>query len=381
MMNHNLKPILIFWETTKACKLKCKHCRAEAILEPLPDELTTEEAYKLIDDIKRFGKPYPVLIFTGGDPLMRPDIIDIAKHGYQQGIPLGIAPAVTELLNDQIMDDLLRYGVKYVSISLDGGRPDTHDYVRGVEGHLVTTIHVLKKLIKKDLKVQINTLAAKDTVRDFPHIVKIMKDLGISVWEIFFLIHVGRGVEVSDLSPQEYEDVNHFLYEVTRYGIEVRTVEAPFYRRIVLWRRNDPYDKQKIDIRYIRTRYGLGNLYEELTRKLLDLLGQPYNEPNPRIPTTRDGKGIIFVAYNGDVYPSGFAPYKLGNVRKASLVRIYRGNRVLKMIRETMFRGKCGYCEYKDICGGSRARAYAENGDILGEDPACTYNPPKTIFA
>jgi len=373
MLDYNEKPILIFWEATKACMLRCRHCRAEAILNPLPDELSTDEALGLIDMITCFEKPYPVLIITGGDPLMRKDLFEVIGYAADKDIPLGIAPAVTELLNDKTMDKLIEYNVRYISISLDGGMPDTHDMIRGVKGNFHMTIEILKKLVKREFKVQVNTLACKETVNDLPYIVKILKDLDINIWEVFFLIKVGRGIEVGDLTPEEYEDVNNFLYEVSRYGIEVRTVEAPFYRRIAKWRIEDKYDYNKLDVKYIMRKYRLGELYEELVKKLIGLLGYPQNPPKPHIPSTRDGKGIIFVSYNGDIYPSGFAPYRLGNIRIDDLVEVYRNNPILIRIRKGDFKGKCGKCEFKDLCGGSRARAYAEYRDVLHEDPACTY--------
>lgn len=376
MFDYNKKPILIFWEATKACMLKCRHCRAEAILNPLPGELSTEEAKRLMDMIIGFGKPYPVLIITGGDPLMRKDLFEVIEYARKLDIPTGIAPAVTELLNDETMDRLIEYGVKYVSISLDGGKPDTHDGIRGIEGHFHITIDTLEKLVKKKFKVQVNTLACRETVDDLPYVVKILKDLGINIWEVFFLIRVGRGIEIEDLTPDEYEDVNHFLYEVSRYGFEVRTVEAPFYRRIARWRLNDNYDRNRLDIEYVKRKYGLGELYERLVNKLIELLGYQKNPPKPHIPSTRDGKGIIFISYNGDIHPSGFAPYRLGNIKKNDLVDVYRNNPILIKIRKGEFAGRCGRCEFRDLCGGSRARAYAEYRDILGEDPACIYNPP-----
>jgi len=375
MIDYNERPILIFWETTRACKLKCRHCRAEAILNPLPDELSTEDAFKLIDMIKGFGRPYPVLILTGGDPIMREDLFEIIRYAKESDIPLGIAPAVSDLLTEDRIKELWDADVKYVSISLDGASPEVHDYIRGIEGNFNETIKVIKILTKYGFKVQINTLVSKETVYELPYIAKIMKEYGINIWELFFLIKVGRGIDIMDLTPNEYEDVINFLYEASRYGFEVRTVEAPFYRRIVIWRREDDCDRKTIDVNYVKEKYRLGKLYEDLTKNLIEVLGEPYNEPNPRLAETRDGKGVIFIAYNGDVYPSGFAPYKLGNIKTNNLVNIYRENNILRKIRSGEFNGRCRYCRFKDICGGSRARAYAEHGDILGEDPACIYNP------
>ncbi len=375
MNRYDNKPILIFWESTKACKLKCKHCRAEAILKALPGELKTDEAMEFISSIKGFEKPYPVLIITGGDPLMRNDLFEIITYAYKIGIHVGLAPSVTELLNDDTILRLKKLNVNYISISLDGGRAEVHDSIRGVEGHFRETLEKLEKLVSGGFKIQVNTLVAKENVLELPYIVKILYDLGIKIWEVFFLIKVGRGVSIEDLTPDEYEDVVNFLYEVSRYGFEVRTVEAPFFRRVVSWRSGDEEDMLHLNINRVKNKYSLGNLYVELTRKLIELMGRPRKKASARPAYTRDGNGIIFVAYNGDIYPSGFAPYKLGNVKKEDIVKIYRENSILKKIRRAEFKGRCGRCEFREICGGSRSRAYAVYRDILAEDPACRYIP------
>jgi len=375
MFDFNIKPILVFWETTRACPLECKHCRAEAIRDPLPGELTTKEAIQFIDSLEGFGKPYPVLIFTGGDPLIRRDIFDLIEYAVKKGFRVGIAPAVSDLLSVDNIGRMKELGLKYVSISLDGGKAETHDRIRGIEGHYNMTVNALRLLRKHRFITQINTVVTRENVHELPYVVELLKTLDIRIWEVFFLIRVGRGTDVNDISPREYEDVLHFLYEVTRYGIEVRTVEAPFYRRIVLWRKEDIADYTDLDMEYVSRRYSLTPLYKELVKNLIELVGEPVSSPEPKISRTRDGKGVVFVSYNGDIYPSGFAPYKVGNVKQEDIVRIYQENKVLRMIRKGEFKGRCGYCEYRDICGGSRARAYAETGDILGEDPACIYIP------
>ncbi len=373
-LNFDERPILIFWEMTKACLLKCRHCRAEAIPEPLPGELSTEEGKELIDRIRGFGEPYPVLILTGGDPLMREDLEEILRYATKSGLRVGIAPAVTErLLNS--LDMLSRYGIRFISISLDGMR-ETHDYIRGIRGHFETTLEVLRRLTNGDWIPQVNTLVSKESVLDLPDVANLLMGMGVKIWELFFLIKVGRGIELTDLSPQEYEDVVHFLFEVSKYGMEVRTVEAPFFRRVYLTRRNDGFDGEGGDyVERVAERYGLGDLYRRLTGRLIELMGPPQQEPSMRSAFTRDGYGIIFVAYNGDVYPSGFAPYRLGNVRSDDIVKIYRENEVLRKIRRAEFGGRCGICEFRHVCGGSRARALALRGDILEEDPACIYVP------
>ncbi len=370
-MNMNDKPILIFWELTKACKLKCKHCRAEAIPEPLPGELSTEESRRLIDEIALFGKPSPVLILTGGDPMMREDLEKILEHVRKRGLRAGIAPAVTELLEGKL-NLLKKYGIRYISISLDGMK-EIHDSIRGVENHFEATVRILKRLSGPGWMLQVNTLVARETVHDLPKVAKLLHDLGVRIWELFFLIKVGRGIELRDLSPQESEDVVHFLYEAAARGFEVRTVEAPFFRRVAMTRRKAASSSEEVD--EIASKYKLGRLYKELTEELIDLFGPPTNHPKLKSAYTRDGYGIIFVAHNGEIYPSGFAPYRLGNVRTDSLVDVYRNNEVLRKIRAAEFKGRCGVCEFRQVCGGSRARALSFFGDILEEDPACPYIP------
>ncbi len=372
-LNFDERPILVFWEMTKACLLKCRHCRAEAIPEPLPGELSTEEGMELIDQVRGFGRPYPVLILTGGDPLMRRDLEEIVRYATDSGLRVGIAPAVTERLLKSL-DTLARYGIRYVSISLDG-MAETHDHIRGVDGHFEVTVEVLRKLSSGDWIPQVNTLVSKESVADLPDVAHLLARVGVRIWELFFLIKVGRGIELTDLSPREYEDVAHFLFEVSRYGFEVRTVEAPFFRRVYLTRKDDGINADEGYVDRVAERYGLGDLYRELTGRLIELMGPPGEVPSLRSTFTRDGYGVIFVAYNGDVYPSGFAPYSLGNVRSGNLVEIYRNNEILKKIRRAEFEGRCGICEFRHVCGGSRARALALKGDILGEDPACLYVP------
>jgi radical SAM protein len=362
------KPLLVFWETTKACMLACKHCRASAILKPLPGELSTDEGKKLIDDIAEFGKPSPILVFTGGDPLMRKDIWELVDYALSKGIRVALAPAVTELLEKSL--DIIADKKLSVSISLDGSKPEIHDNIRGIKGHFQKTINILKLMIKKGIRVQVNTAVMRDNAEDLADIAKLLADIGIKTWEVFYLIPVGRAQKELDLTPQEWEDVSNFLFDVSKYGIVVRTTEGPMFRRIALMRLL--LESMGIDYRKVMK---LGPLYEKLERRLRELLGGPRTKPMVSTVGTRDGKGIIFVAYDGTVYPSGFMPYPLGNIRSKSLVEIYREHPVLRKIRAAEFKGRCGVCEFRDICGGSRARAYVLKADPLGEDPACPYEP------
>jgi len=341
-------PHLVFWEVTKACPLTCKHCRASSIDKPLPDELTTAEGKKLLEDIATFGKV--VVVFTGGDPLLREDIFELMNYAKSLGLIVSLAPAPSPKLNEETMKKI-RESALYISISLDGYKPETHDWLRGL-GNYKYAINGIKLALKYGLNTQVNTLVWKKSYDELPYLVKLLKDLGVKVWELFFLIPVGRGTIELDIPREKYKDVIDFLVEVTRYDIVVRTVEAPFFRRAKL-----EYTEKE----------------NELIKKLRELLGEPKKPVDKSIMPTRDGAGVLFVAYNGDIYPSGFLPLRLGNVRKDNIVEVYRKSELLNMIKAGKLKGKCGICPYSSICGGSRARAYAVYNDPLAEDPACPY--------
>ena len=368
-LNYSQRPLLVFWETTKACPLSCRHCRANAILKPLPGELTTSEGKGLIEQVADFGKPTPVLILTGGDPLTRGDLFELIDYAKSLGVPVAVSPTVSErLLDGEVIGELRR--VHSVSISLDGASPVTHDYIRNREGVFNLTIRAISTLLSGGVRVQVNTTLMKLNVHELPLIVKTLRDLGVYTWEVFFLIHVGRGIELEALTPEETEDVVNVLYDVSKHGFTVRTVEAPFYRRVTLTR-------YALENGIINMEPKLGPLYRQLHEGMVKVIGPepPKLAKKPTVARTRDGDGIIFVAYNGDVSPSGFLPIRLGNVREESLVKIYRENPTLQRIRRGEYGGRCGRCEFRFICGGSRARAYAEYGDPLAEDPACVYEP------
>ncbi len=368
-LDFDRRPILVFWETTRACGLACRQCRASAIVQPLPDELTTAQAARLVESLTGFGMPRPVLIATGGDVLMRHDLDAMIEYARALKVPVALAPSVTSLLTDERVVELHRAGVRVASISLDGGTPETHDDVRGVEGHFADTLTAIRRLREGGLTVQVNTVVMRDTVEELPLIARIVKESGASVWEVFFLIRLGRGRDLGELTPAENEDVCHFLVDASRYGFVVRTVEAPFFRRVVVSRQHDPGDA------HVCATYGLGTLYEQLAGALRAELGAATSPPRAQTKGTRDGRGIVFVGHDGEIHPSGFLPFSLGNVTRDDIVQVYREHPLLRRIRAADFSGRCGRCSYRDLCGGSRARAYAAGGDPLAEDPACAYQP------
>ena len=357
------RPMLVFWETTRACLLACRHCRASATPGAWPGELSRAEGLDLIDQVAGFGRPYPILVLTGGDCLLRPDLFDLAEHAATLGVPVCLSPSVTPRLTQGMIGKIAGSGVKAVSISLDGAQAATHDGVRGIAGHFDATMRAIRALAGAGLSVQVNTTVMQANARELAGIAALTAGGGAHSWEVFFLVHVGRGTAEGAVTPAEHEEICHFLYDAAHYGVVIRTVEAPFFRRVVARRRAGSPPPG-------------GGLYTDLSAQLGHLLGAPAARPSAHTAATRDGKGILFVAHNGDVYPAGFLPVGLGSIRDQPLRTIYRDNALLRSIRAAQFVGRCGRCEYADLCGGSRARAYAATGDPLADDPACTYQPP-----
>jgi len=352
--------MLVFWETTRACLLACRHCRASATTQAPPGELSHAAGRDLIEQVAGFGRPYPILVLTGGDCLLRPDLFDLVGYAVSLGVPVCLSPSVTPVLTPGMIDRIAASGVKAVSISLDGAVAATHDGVRGITGHFESTIQALRALVAAGVTVQVNTTVMHANVTELADIAGLVAQTGCHMWEVFFLVEVGRGVTVGAISAPEHEDVCHFLYDASRHGFVVRTVEAPFFRRVVADRRAGGAQPNS-------------TLYAGLVRRLDDLLGPPTKVPSAHSAPTRDGKGILFVAHDGEVYPAGFLPLGLGNIRDQPLHEIYRQDPLLRSIRSAEFTGRCGRCAYADLCGGSRARAYAATGDPLGEDPACPF--------
>jgi radical SAM protein len=354
--------MLVFWETTRACQLACRHCRASATPGALPGELTSAEGRALIDQVAGFGRPYPILVLTGGDCLLRPDLFELVQYATSLGIPTALSPSVTPSLTPAAIERIAASGVKAVSISLDGATADTHEGVRGVPGHFPATVQALHDLVGAGLTVQVNTTVMGATVAELADVAELVARTGAHIWEVFFLVQVGRGVAEGELTPDQHDEVCHVLFEASHYGFIVRTVEAPFFRRVVAQRRaGGPVPD--------------GELYRRLSARLVSRLGPPTSRPSAQTASTRDGKGIVFVAHDGEVYPAGFLPLGLGSVRERGLASIYRDDPRLVAIRAAEFSGRCGRCEYRDLCGGSRARAFAASGDVLAEDPACPFQP------
>ena len=367
--DYDVRPLLLFWELTRACPLACAHCRAEAQHTPMPGELSHDEASRFLSDVVGFGTPSPILVMTGGDPLARADLFDLLGQAKDQGTHVALAPAVSPMLAGETLVRLREAGVNAISVSLDGAIAETHEGIRRVPGHFERTLKALHELVAAGFMVQVNTTVMRRNVGELADIAALLAEHGVHVWEVFFLVHVGRGTSVDEVSPAQCEDVAHFLYDAASYGFVVRTVEGPFFRRVMTWRADAPADADP------RSMFGLGELYTKLSGRLRERLGQPRTRPRATSAGTRDGNGILFVAHDGNVTPAGFLPLDLGSVRTQNVVDIYRDNPLLRDIRAGKFHGRCGVCEFRTICGGSRSRAFARFGDPLAEDPACAYVP------
>ena len=362
-VDYSAKPIFVCWETTKSCLLSCRHCRATAIKGKVPGELDRESGLRLIDQIVEFGEPYPALLLTGGDPLMRSDIFDLIGHARDLGIYTAVAASVTPLLDRGRMERLRDLGVEIISVSLDGATAEIHDRIRNIPGTYDATLRAIETARSCGMRLQVNTTVMKSNLRGLADIFHLAKERGAVAWEAFFLIRTGRGSALESPEPSECEEVTHFLYDATRYGIPVRTSEGPHFRRVFIQRRDGAEPPG-------------GELYEHLHDRLLELEGEPKNPASLRLNATGDGRGIVFVAHDGEVYPSGFLPLSLGNVEAGNLRSIYATHPLLVGLRApSSLKGRCGLCEHKVICGGSRSRAYAEFHDPFQEDPACAYIP------
>lgn len=358
------RPLFVCWEITKACKLSCRHCRAKAIERPLPGQLDHEQGLALIEQLTEFGEPYPALLFTGGDPLMRPDLLDLIAHAKDLGIYTAVAASVTDMLTQEIMTELKNLGVGIMSISLDGSVPETHDGIRGVPGTWQRSIEALQMAHKIGLRAQINSTVMKSNLDQLADLFDIALKTHAAAWEVFFLVRTGRGAFLENPDPEEIEDVMRFLSVAARYGLPVRTSEGPHFRRVV---RQAPSDGEKG-----------GPLYEKLSGRLEELRGKPTHQVLTSKGGTGDGKGVMMVSYAGEITPSGFLPTALGKFPDNNIVDVYRNNGTFRDLRDpSKLKGKCGSCEFKEICGGSRSRAYVELGDVLQSDPLCMYQPAK----
>jgi radical SAM protein len=381
MHSFNLpKPFIVFWEVTRACMLACKHCRAQAQRKRHPDELTTDEAFGVIDQITKFEKPYPLIIFTGGDPLMREDIFDIVEHATSRGIRAAIAFSGTELATKERLERLKFAGIARIAISLDGSKAEIHDHFRGVSGTFETSLKILKMAKELGISRQINTTVTRFNIYDLPNLMKLGIENEVALWDVFFIVPTGRAKAEFMPKAQEFEDILNWLYDVSNETqLNVKSSAATHLRRIEYMR-----DKGIYNLKF-------GKLYHKLKAELEKTkikIGKPvvagaYGRSLAfdgirRMIGITDGRGMFFISHLGEVYPSGFLPIVAGNVRQSSLKEIYMNSPIFQDLKNPdKLKGKCGKCEFRYICGGSRARAYAMAGDYLAAEPRCIYKPGK----
>lgn len=371
------RPMIVIWEVTRACALVCRHCRADSQPVGHPDQLTTEQGKALLDDVAAFGRPQPIVILTGGDAFERPDLHELISYGAGLGLHMALSPSVTPKLTREAVRQMHAAGANSMSLSLDGAVAATHDGFRGVPGVFEATLEAARWIRADQVRLQVNTTVTRQTVVELPAMLPIMLDLDVSLWSLFFLVPTGRGQQLQTLDPPQIEDVLHWMADISG-TLAVKTTEAPQYRRVLVQRARRR--AEGLDPRDLQHR---GETYHDLTSRTQEHLERwqqegntlPHRPPRPPIDIN-SGRGFAFVDHLGHVYPSGFFPEHCGNVKDAGFREVYRTSDLLRSLRRPeRFHGKCGVCEFNDVCGGSRSHAYAVTGDILGSDPTCAYVP------
>jgi radical SAM protein len=356
-------PFLVIWETTQACALACRHCRASARPGRDPRELTIDEGRDLIQQVAAMGTP--LLVLSGGDPVNRPDLFELVRHAKRCGLRTATIPAATAALTEDLVGSLRDAGLDQMALSLDFPRADLHDTFRGVPGAFAKTLQAVGWARSAGLPLQINTTVCGDTAPYLEEMAALVESLGVVFWEVFFLVPTGRGSVLTGLAPEECERMFDLIYRTQRRGgFVVKVTEAPHYRRHVAQRE----------------------------RRLAGARGRPISAVAMPALLTRSegpghtvglaprgvnaGNGFLFVSHAGDIYPSGFLPLRVGNLRELKLASAYRDSPLFRSLRAPeRLKGRCGRCEFRFICGGSRSRAFAVTGDHLETDPWCTYQP------
>ncbi len=341
------RPFVLIWELTQACDLACKHCRAEARPNRHPEELSTAEGKRLLDAAREFGENQ-LVVLSGGDPLYRDDVHELIEYGVDRGLLMTLTPSGTASLTSESIRSLQEAGVRRMALSLDGASAERHDAFRGERGSFEQTIGAARAANAAGLPLQINTTVCAETVSELPRIRELVSELEAVLWSVFFLVPVGRGRLLEPIAPERAERVMEWLAEVNEASsFGVKTTEAPHYRRVALQRRRSDAGADATPPDGIGRRTGI-----------------------------TAGNGFAFVSHTGEVYPSGFLPESAGNVRDRGVVDIYRESTLFETLRDCdALEGKCGACEFRHVCGGSRSRAYAYTGDPLESDPLCSYVP------
>lgn len=385
-------PQRVYWETTSACDLACRHCRAEASPDRDPAELTTEEGRRLLTRLAAFGTPLPHVVLTGGDPLKRDDLFDLVAFARGLGFGVSLAPSATPLLTEQAIFAIKAAGVDAISLSLDGPDAATHDAIRGVPGTYERTLSAARAAREVGLPFQVNTLVCEETIEGISAIHERVVAMGAARWSLFFLVTVGRGHVLQPISPERAEALLAWVADLARQRMArpgksrliITTTEAPHIRRVVAEQRRSAPSGHPAQVSTDRHQAaGLAADHPATPPAPSRHAGPPEPAGHPGAPTQashgagiRDGNGILFISNTGDICPSGFLELATGNVRTDDIVEVYRSAPLFRDLREPdAFAGRCGRCEYRHACGGSRARAYAASGDPLGEDPLCPHEP------
>ena len=340
-------PMIVFYETTRACDLACKHCRADAQRECDPNELSTAAAKKMIADLAKFPKP-PLLVLTGGDPIKRRDVFELIAFAREQKLDVAMTPSATPLVTTSVVRRLKEAGLHRLAVSLDGADAPTHDDFRRVVGSFDRTLKIIADARRIGLPVQVNTTVGLHNVGQLARTAALLARRGIVLWSVFFIVPTGRATADQRLCADEVERAFGELHRLSKlHPFPIKTTEAPHYRRFVLQQ-----VRGTAAARAVPAAPGMGG--------------------------TNDGKGICFISHTGEIFPSGFLPIPCGQVPLDSVVRVYQEAAPFRALRDAdRLRGKCGACEFKNLCGGSRARAYAVCGDPLAEEPDCAYIPPR----
>jgi AdoMet-dependent heme synthase len=352
--NFNERPFIAIWEVTQACDLACVHCRASAQPDRNPLELSTDEGKDLINQIAALE--VPVFVLTGGDPIKRPDLFELISHARAVGVRVSLTPSATPLLTKEIVVRLKASGLARLAVSMDGASAETHDTFRGMSGSFARTLDAVRWANEIGLPVQINTTFSRRNIGEIDSIVALIEKLKITLWSVFFLVPTGRGKLNDLLSADEFETVFAKIYSLSKtVSFDIKTTEAQHYRRFLL--------QQRVAERK------LGFDPASQRERAVDAIGRAPRGLN-------DGKGFVFISHKGEVFPSGFLPEAAGSIREQKLSTIYRDSPLFRDLRDTSrLEGKCGACEFKEICGGSRARAFALTGNPHAEEPCCSYVP------
>jgi radical SAM protein len=364
-------PFTIAWEVTRACAYRCVHCRANAQHQRDSRELTTEEARRLVERFKAFGNP--ILVFTGGDPMMRPDLFELIEYATAQGLRCSLTPTATALPTAERLQRAQAAGIRRIALSLDAPTPEVHDAFRQVPGSWERTMATARAAQSIGLPAQINATVTRHNQHLLPDMVGFLKEVGAVQWSLFFLVPTGRAQAQQLISAQEHERLFNWLYDLAQTApFDIKTTAAPMYRRVAIERGRAQGSAQgPAHGANANGASAEGATFRGAGFQYADGLNRPVRGVN-------DGRGFLFVSHIGDIMPSGFLPLPVANVRQADVVDVYRNHPTFKALRDPqLLKGKCGRCEYARVCGGQRGRAYALTGDYLESDPACVYEPPE----